>query len=354
MLVYVIVALLSYFLLMLSKKTKDSKKKNVLITISFLIVFLVSALRVNVGTDYKSYVNWFNDIDTFSLSFTNFLFNNMIFIIKLFTHNPQWLFVVTSFIILLFIHLHSIKEHEDYDMIIFLFIVLGFYFSTFNGIRQWIAIAIFMYSFKYIKRKDFDKYLICIIVASLFHITAILLLPAYFMFKINIKDKYKLIIIGCAFIIFKLFNFNNLIAFILKNFAFSFYVRYFQSGIDLTQSVGSFLPIILSFGMFMFYTLFEKILTKKISLEKYEYNKTLCFYIVIFSIINTVNNLFSRFSYYFIPFIMFLLPDFFVIFNGKYNKLMKFIVIIFGIGFMVVNTVLKNSNNPLPYLSIFS
>jgi len=53
MLVYVIVALLSYFLLLLSKKTNDSKKKNILITISFLIVFLVSALRVNVGTDYK-------------------------------------------------------------------------------------------------------------------------------------------------------------------------------------------------------------------------------------------------------------------------------------------------------------
>jgi len=254
---------------------------------------------------------------------------------------------------LLLIYLHSIKEHEDYDMILFLFIVLGFYFSTFNGIRQWIAIAVFMYSFKYIKQKELLKYLICIIVASLFHITAILLLPAYFLFKLNIKDKYKIIIIGLTFVVFKVINFNNLIALIFKKFAFSFYVRYFVSGVDLTQSVGSFLPILLSFGMFMFYVLFEKNLTPKISLEKYEYNKTLCFYIVLFAITNTVNNLFSRFSYYFIPFIMYLLPDFFTIFSRKYKKLMKCIVIVCGIIFMVINTFLKNSNNPLPYVSIF-
>ena len=63
MLIYVILALLNYYLLMLSKKTKDKKKKTILISISFLTVFLVSALRVNVGTDYQSYVNWFNEID---------------------------------------------------------------------------------------------------------------------------------------------------------------------------------------------------------------------------------------------------------------------------------------------------
>jgi len=317
-------------------------------------VFLVSALRVNVGTDYKSYVNWFNEINTFSFGYTNFLFNNIIYLVKLFTNNPQWLFVITSVIILGLIYLHSIKEHEDYDMILFLFIVLGFYFSTFNGIRQWIAIAVFIYSFKYIKEKQFFKYLICIIISSLFHITAILLIPVYFLFEINIKDKYKIMIIGLSFIIFKLVNFNNVIAFILKKFAFSFYVRYFQSGVDLTQSVGSFLPILLSCGMFGFYLLFENKLKEKLGNAKYEFNKLFCFYIVIFSITNTINNLFSRFSYYFIPFIMFLLPDFFVIFNERYKKIMKLIVIIFGIIFMVINTVLKNSNNPLPYLSVFN
>lgn len=354
MLIYVILALLNYYLLMLSKKTKDKKKKTILISISFLTVFLVSALRVNVGTDYQSYVNWFNEIDQFSFHYTNFLFNNMIFIIKLITNNPQCLFVITSFIILILIYTYAIEEFEDYDMALFLFIVLGFYFSTFNGIRQWLAIAVFMFSFKYIKQKELIKYLGCIIVASLFHITSLLLIPAYFLFKLNIKDRYKMIIIGASFIIFKLVNFNGLIAFICKKVAFSFYVRYFASGVDLTQSVGSFLPIILSFGMFMYYILFKKNIIEKITFEKYERNKTLCFYIVIFAITNTVNNLFSRFSYYFIPFIIFLLPDFFVIFNGKYNKIMKLLVVVFGVVFMVINTLLKNSNNPLPYLSIFS
>lgn len=353
MLLYVIVALLSYVFLNRSKVAKTKKGKIILILSSFMLLFFVSAFRVNVGTDYLSYKEWFNSISEPSFGYVNFCFNNLIYIIKLFTNNSQYFFAATSFLILSIIYMVNIDEKKDYDMSLFLFIALGFYFSTFNGIRQWIAVALFMWAYKFAIKKDLKKYVILILVASLFHITALLLLPFYFVFNFKIKDKIKLIIVAIFLFVFKFLSFESIIAFLLENFAITFYYRYISSGVDLSQGVGSPFPILLSGGMLLYYIIFKSKFLKNMSNEMYEQNKHLCFIITIFAIINTVNNLFSRFALYFIPMLITLLPDSYAIFDKKWTRIMKVLIIVVGIAFMIINTTLKNSNNPLPYNSIF-
>lgn len=351
MLVYVIAALLTYFILFISKKVENKYIKTGLVLVSFTILFLISALRVDVGTDYKSYVSWFNSVTTFPVGFTNFSFNLCIYIIKIFSNEYQLLFIVTSFLILFTIYYTVVSRYDEYDMILFLFIILGYYFSTFNGIRQWIATAIFMYSYKYIINKQFIKFCLCIFIASSFHITAVLLLPCYFLFHFKVKDFYKIfILVGCL-IFFKVYDFNNLLATLLKIFSETFYLRYIASGTNLSIGVGSFLPVILNSGMLVYYMIFKN---RFKNMENYEENKQLCFLLCFFSILNTTNNLFSRFALYFIPMIIFLLPDFYYFFTKKAKTIFKILIICFGIAFMVINTTLKNSNNPLPYNNVFN
>jgi hypothetical protein len=57
-----------------------------------------------------------------------------------------------------------------------------------SGIRQCISLNIFLISLKYIKNGPFLKYLIAIIVASLFHVTSLLLIPIYFLLRIKFKS----------------------------------------------------------------------------------------------------------------------------------------------------------------------
>lgn len=353
MLLYVIVALVCYFSLNFSKKTKNSNKRWFLIITSFLMMFLVSALRVNVGTDYKSYCEWFGDVSSIRLKYENFGFNSLIVFIKLFTNNPQWLFVVTSLLILVFIYIAVFKEQEEYDISVFLFIVLGFYFSTFNGVRQWIAGAIFMYAYQFAVKKNLKLYALLILIASLFHITAVLLLPFYFVFNFKISDKVKMWLVAASLVFFKFFNFNSIISAFLKFVSINFYWRYISSGADLSKGVGSAFPILISGCMLLYYIIFKDVFLKRMPQEKYENRKNLSFILTIFSIINTVNNLFSRFAMYFIPMLVFLLPDTYAICNKKWKKRFKILIIVGGLVFMVINTLLKNSNNPLPYNCIF-
>lgn len=355
MLVYIIMTICCFILLYFSKKVSENKKKWILIALSFLTVFAVSALRVNVGTDYKSYVAWFKNISVPTYEHTNFLFNNLIVIIKIFTKNPQWLFIITSLIILIFVYLSIIREQEnEYDMALYLFIALGFYFATMNGIRQWIAIALFMYAYKFVTKKSFWLYALVIVIASLFHISAITLLPFYFIFNFKINDKWKLLIVAIFAFAFNFINFNYLLEKFFYILAPSFYGRYISSGVDLSKNTGSPLPILLCGGMLFYYIIFDKKFEKNMDVKLYERHKYLCFIILLFAIINTVNNIFSRYAAYFIPMVTFILPDFYLIYTGKWRKLIKISILIVGILFLVINTLLKNSNSPLPYISIFN
>lgn len=60
--------------------------------------------------------------------------------------------------------------------------------------RQSIGIIIVLFSLKYIKNHKFIKYAIGILIASLFHTSALIFLPFYFMHKIKVNPFFILII----------------------------------------------------------------------------------------------------------------------------------------------------------------
>lgn len=189
--VYFIGGYLSAFLLYLHNK---NKKERFLIFISFLILLLISSLRYGIGIDYlHTYVPKF-----YSVKYGNYDWDiGAILICKfvqLFSSDYVYFFAICSFITLFFIY-KTIAELSDYSpFCLLLFVISGEYIMSFNAVRQYIAIALFVYSIKYVLNKDIKKYIAFILLAGTMHSSAIFLLPLYFLNKIESTKKSHLLI----------------------------------------------------------------------------------------------------------------------------------------------------------------
>lgn len=86
---------------------------------------------------------------------------------------------------------------------IFLFILVNYVPSCFI-LRQYLAMSICIIAFRFILTRDIGKFLILVIVASGFHITALVVIPLYFLYGIN-PHKKNLIIIVCISLIVAVF-----------------------------------------------------------------------------------------------------------------------------------------------------
>ena len=95
------------------------------------------------------------------------------------------------------------KYNKNFSFFIIIFIYKLYIYNTFISLRQPFALLIFWYSIKYLD-KNMIKYFICCLVATLFHISSLVLFPIYFLYKAK-KNKKILTIIGCiCFIVFLL------------------------------------------------------------------------------------------------------------------------------------------------------
>ena len=185
-LVYFITIIVSVVLTKLSLKLK-SRQYNIYI-LAMLLPIIISGIRYNVGTDYMNYyymansplpMNYLDIIHYIKRIEPGYLvllyINNFIF------EKPEGIFIITSIIIIVLYYIAIFRYREEIDLtigILLFFIII--YFASFNGIRQYLAAGLVMISYKYLIDKNFIKYLVNIFLASLFHYTALIMLPIYF------------------------------------------------------------------------------------------------------------------------------------------------------------------------------
>lgn len=83
-------------------------------------------------------------------------------------------------------------------------LTLGLYSFTFSGLRQALALSILLYSYPYLKNKKFWRFVLVVVLASLFHSTALVFLVAYpvYQFKLRIRNLLILAVAGTVVTIF--------------------------------------------------------------------------------------------------------------------------------------------------------
>ncbi len=166
--------------------------------IALTIPTLLIGLRVNVGTDYEAYVSIFHQYSSLSVpnilvktedSFIEIGFLGLIKLTSLFT-NEAWLMFLLSAIITLGIAYMAIKRLSPKSVplafLLYLLIIAPF---VMNGVRQGIAVSIVFYAYSYIVTGKPVRYLATILTASLFHASAIAILPLYLLRFIAIRKR---------------------------------------------------------------------------------------------------------------------------------------------------------------------
>lgn len=239
--------------------------------ISFSLVFMFLALRYNFGNDYKEYLQ--NFISVNKVLQINY-FNNQ------FHFEPGWLFLCRSFkplgffamtaVLALFnciIYYRFIKKFvpiKYYWLAVFLYMFSpGFMLTHSSAMRQSIAIALFIFSIDFLYKKDAVRYFCCIGIAWLFHTSALILLPVYFLGFLNwkINRMAKQIIIS---IFISLFIFISFIGPYLNQFISNYFEQY-----DIYQDpgiIGTGLGVIYLSMLFVLILYYEGFQNKKTAL----------------------------------------------------------------------------------------
>lgn len=178
--------------------------------LSFIILLLVSGLRFDIGNDYQIQAQiWDSTAELFNLGYDlksiivlkakEPISLLLIYIFKTFDHPSKVVFFVYTLIQLFFIY-KTFKYNNCFREGIFIYFTLLFIFYTWDWTRQGVAMSIFLYSYRYIDTRQPIKYFICIITASLFHYSSLVLIPFYFVNRISI-NRYMLISIVVLFLI---------------------------------------------------------------------------------------------------------------------------------------------------------
>ncbi len=235
----------------------------------FLVLFIPAALRYQTGTDYNNYIKMF--YSSSSLSHHELLWRLLNLFVRDNNLNVQWLFVFSA--ILIYWPICFSLNRENYSISMVLYVLLTFYFKSYNILRQMIAVSFILCVIINYEKK---KWLLCIIyffIAYNFHSSAILYVPLFFICLLNIKNKYipfLFLIFGILFIL--KFNVLRIALTLLIRFGLK-YARYINKPQYLIKTpvgtgLGIFAKLLFSILPVFFYAeIKQKYPQKKIALN---------------------------------------------------------------------------------------
>jgi hypothetical protein len=214
------------------------------------------------------------------------------------SNNDQVILFVTSFFVLLGVGYFIYKNSNNVVFSLYLFVTLYLYFFSFNGIRQAIAISIVVSGFHLIRERSLFKYLIIVLIASLFHVTAVLMLSIYIVYGIRLNKRNISILL--LFFFFTYFLLKPIINTILKNITSLSYLADKQ----LFEGSGLLFPLIsLSVLTLLLFVRFTEGSNKY-----FDYLILMVIFSFLLSIISMEVSLILRLNYYLMIFYIIAIP----------------------------------------------
>ena len=178
-----------------------------LIISAFLLIF-IAVFRFDVGFDYHGYFHAiYPKLNIWVVR--NFEpIPKLIYYIADYLSSPLFVFIAFGVptYILFFKTFHDLSVNEYESFIIFFSM---FYLGTMDTIRQYLALAVTFYGFRFVKQKKFLRYFICCVVAFLCHKSAII---AVFIYPIYYANTYLVFLGAISLILLKniLFSLSSL------------------------------------------------------------------------------------------------------------------------------------------------
>lgn len=303
---------------------KKSLNRNAFWVPFFTLVLFASIRSYLVGTDTGAYTSDFrNKLDIQYFIFSENLeygYQVIKYIILYLTHNYFWLLFVSSIIVVgSYLYIFK-KKSEDYFLSIFIFLTFGFYTFYFNGLRQGLSMALAVWATPYLIDKKIKKFTLIILLASLFHKSALIMFVFYFLIHLKFKLEYK--IIG-------VFLGSLMLSGATVQYLASTNEKY-TSYTEVSEDAGGYLTL----GFYFMIGLFIYILMKLYKITNKDFYILLQLYIYGIVFLIPVAMLGAnpsgpqRLLFYFVWPVALLLP---IVFNRINNKLINYIFILFSV-----------------------
>ena len=385
MAIYLISFFISCMFLKLSESIKKSKVLRFLVVfIALMIPCVVAGMRAQIiGTDIEVYVKPLFECAKKSTTFSRYFnmswrnswkaiyvysfesgFSTFIYLITMLTKSLQGVLFFIHFIIIIPIYLglrkfKDLKNSTWFGMLVFYLMI---YNVTLNLMRQYISIAIVFYGTSCLlndKNGKF-KFFVYLIIAYLFHSSALLGLFIYIFYCIFHHQYYKnrvlkisedfkvpinhLLILGIVFAGIIMVMNSDMLVKVLEILGFDYYSKYIAGDVTfLVSKIIKIMPIILLF-----------IITYRYFIKKYpdSYFYILMFVMdVLISQFSSVNAYGVRIGYLFQTFSIVSFP---LLCNSHpqklINKLIKLLLIIYLIVYWYYYFVYSGSNETVPYI----
>ncbi len=294
---------------------KAKTKIDILIfkTLLFLILFLPLALRYNIGTDYQTYVYLIKEYYFFKHSDLYFEpgWMPIIYAIEKWNLSLQWFFVVPAFFSTFIVLREDIIERKYAHFCIPVYLSLA-YIDSFDIVRQAFAATIFLFCVKNLERKRCWKTFFWLIIAVLFHKSAVLYLPFLILASLDWKklNQYRALTIYAIMVaVFVIYNAATLI--ITKIVGDTMYASYVTSDFNRPTKITSGLGVLakqILFILVLFSIRKEEIdsTINQTSIRRYNIVciGTLC--LAAFHILATQIHIFDRLTTLFSPFYIYI------------------------------------------------
>lgn len=212
--IYLGVIISSCFLLWVAETQhmRYSLTRRTVIVIALLIPITIAGLRkIGIGTDTNVYVNLMYEAASNSRSLIDYYnysvfqvyhyvqinrweigFTTLVYAVtKIFQSYQAVLFAVEA-VIIVFVYkgIAYLKKEIPvwFGMLVF---YLMFYNATFNVMRQWIAMSILFFGYRYLIENKNAKYIITILASMLFHTSALIGIVVFFLYKYSNNGKER-------------------------------------------------------------------------------------------------------------------------------------------------------------------
>jgi len=191
-------------------------RKRVFGIYSVIILTFIAGFRESVGGDTSNYISFYNYV--ISSSFLDIIKYNYekgfiiyCYILSRISKNPQFLILISSFIINISVIIFLYKNSKYFAFSIILYINLTYFYSFMNLMRFGLSVALILQAYNYLKSNNYKIYFIFTLLAILFHNSAIIFLITWFFRKKTFSNYYfSLIIIISILITIYFHSFENI------------------------------------------------------------------------------------------------------------------------------------------------
>ena len=187
-----------------------SKRKNASIIIFFIIFFIMLALRsTSCGTDVRNYENffYFSSKADFSDIFKDNKYIEPLYyalnwcIVRIYP-DFRVILVFVAFLSTFFLGLFYKNESEHAPLTILLFVTNACFTIIFSGLRQAIAMQFMIPAYYFAKQKKLVPFILVVVLATYFHLSALIILLLYPVFHMRLKNKHLIVVLSVIAITF--------------------------------------------------------------------------------------------------------------------------------------------------------